>query len=69
MIIEIKDKVNERQQWRATPCPSCIYFNNCQELKCAVNPCEVMTKNAVGCRDFQPIVGVRIHDYKIKKRL
>ncbi|MEO1341285.1 MAG: hypothetical protein AAFV28_09120 [Cyanobacteria bacterium J06635_13] len=65
-IVEIKHKAEERQQWRATPCPNCIYFNNSRELRCAVNPCEVMTKNSVDCRDFQQIVGVRIYDYKIK---
>ena len=67
-IVEIKHQALQHQQWRATPCPSCIYFNNCRELKCAVNPCQVLTKNAVDYRDFQPIVGVRIHDYKIKHR-
>ncbi|MEL6496804.1 MAG: hypothetical protein AAFQ41_17045 [Cyanobacteria bacterium J06623_7] len=67
MILEIKDKVVKHQQWRATPCPNCIYFNDCRELQCAVHPVEVLTRDAVNCRDFQPIVGIRIHDYKIRK--
>ncbi|MEM8718561.1 MAG: hypothetical protein AAGE84_04535 [Cyanobacteria bacterium P01_G01_bin.39] len=65
-IIEIKNKIIKRQQWHSTPCPGCIYFMNCRELQCAVNPCQVLTKSAVDCRDFQAVVGVRVYDYKIK---
>ena len=66
-IITVKEKIIKYQQWRTTPCPNCIYFVDRSELKCAVRPCEVLTKNAVGCRDFQAIVGTRIYDYGITK--
>lgn len=65
-ILEIRSKIIKYRLWKATPCPSCIYFVDCQELKCAVNPDRVLTKNAVDCQDFQPIVGARVHDYRIK---
>ena len=68
-IIQIKDKVTKWRQWNCTPCPHCVYFTNCDELRCAVNPCQVLTKNAVNCRDFAPIVGCRIYDYKIGNKL
>ncbi len=67
-IIQIKDQVTKWRQWHSTPCPHCIYFTNCDELKCAVNPCQVLSKNAVNCRDFAPIVGCRIYDYKLSDR-
>ena len=61
-MIKIREKVTKRRQWHSTPCTHCIYFTNNHELKCAVNPCQVLTKNAVDCRDFEPIVGCRICD-------
>ena len=66
-IITVKEKIIKYQQWRTTPCMNCIYFIDRSELKCAVHPCEVLTKNAVDCRDFQAIVGTRIYDYGIRK--
>lgn len=66
-IIKIKDKIIIFQQWRSTPCPNCVYFVDCSELKCAVNPGEVLTKSAVNCRDFQAIIGTRRHDSGIIK--
>lgn len=61
-IIKIRDEIIKRRQWHSTPCPHCIYFTNHDELRCAVNPCQVLTKNAVNCRDFEPIVGYRIYN-------
>ena len=67
-IIKIRDETTKRRQWNSTPCPHCIYFTNYPELRCAVNPCQVLTKNAVNCRDFEPIVGCRIYDYGLGNR-
>ncbi len=61
--IKIRDQLTKHRQWHSTPCPRCVYFTNHHELRCAVNPCQVLTKNAVNCRDFEPIVGCRIYDY------
>ena len=63
-IIKIRDEITKSRQWHSTPCPHCLYFTNYHELRCAVNPCQVLTKNAVNCRDFSPIVGCRISDPK-----
>ncbi len=60
-IINIQDEITKRRQWNSTPCPHCAYFTNYHELRCAVNPCQVLTKNAVNCRDFEPTVGCRIY--------
>ncbi|NES87178.1 MAG: hypothetical protein F6K10_40950 [Moorea sp. SIO2B7] len=68
-IIKIRDEIIKHRQWHYTPCPHCVYFTNNQELRCAVNPCQVLTKNAVNCRDFEPIVGYRIYDYGLGNHL
>ena len=67
-IIKIRNEITKRRQWHSTPCPHCLYFTNYHELRCAVNPCQVLTKNAVNCRDFEPIVGCRIYDYGLGDR-
>lgn len=66
-IIVVRNKISTYRQWQTTPCPNCVYFLDCNELKCAVHPSTVLTKNAVECRDFQKIVGTRIYNYKITK--
>ncbi len=66
-IIKIKKKIIKFQQWHSTPCANCVFFLNCNELKCAVNPGEVLTKNAVNCRDFQAIIGTRTHNFGMIK--
>ncbi|NEQ98281.1 MAG: hypothetical protein F6K30_16435 [Cyanothece sp. SIO2G6] len=37
---------------RTTPCGRCVYYTGCEELACAVNPCDVLTKAARDCKDF-----------------
>lgn len=64
--IKIKNFLIRQRQWRSTPCPNCIYFTKHQELRCAVNPCHVLTKNAVNCRDFQLNTRHEIYDYKLR---
>ena len=66
-IVEVRDKIVKYQLWKNTPCPNCIYFVDRRELKCAVNPCQALTKNAVDCRDFEPIIGIRVHDYSLSR--
>lgn len=34
------------------PCRSCRFFNQNEYLRCAVNPCAVMTKQATNCSDY-----------------
>ncbi len=67
-MIKIREEITKRRQWHSTPCPHCSYFTNYHELRCAVNPCQVLTKNAVNCRDFEPIVDCRIYDYGVGDR-
>jgi len=34
------------------PCHNCRFFNNGMYLKCAVHPSNVLTKEAIACRDY-----------------
>lgn len=36
------------------PCLNCKYFKNDPYLKCAVNPCTVLTAEATDCSDYCP---------------
>ncbi|MEM8832080.1 MAG: hypothetical protein AAGE96_22405 [Cyanobacteria bacterium P01_G01_bin.19] len=65
--VKIKGFVIKQRQWRSTPCPNCIYFTKHQELRCAVNPCQVLTQDAVHCRDFQLNTEYQIYDYKLRE--
>lgn len=37
------------------PCTNCQYFCNNAYLKCAVNPAQVLTKQASECSDYRPV--------------
>ena len=63
-LIKIRGQIIEYHQWRSSPCPHCIYFTNCQELKCAVNPDLVLTKKAANCRDFELII-ISVEDKQV----
>ena len=65
-VIKIKNLLVKRQQSRSTPCHNCVYFSKHEELRCAVNPCQVLTKNAVNCRDFEQKTGYQVYDYKLR---
>jgi hypothetical protein len=39
---------------RQVPCLNCKYFKNDPYLKCAVNPCTVLTEEAANCSDYCP---------------
>ncbi len=39
---------------KTTPCSHCIYYTRCEELTCAVNPYDALTKAARDCQDFSP---------------
>ena len=67
-IIKMRSHIIEYRQWKSTPCPNCIYFNDCHELKCAVNPYQVLTTKAVNCRDFELIIGKEVNDIKIRSK-
>lgn len=64
--VKMKNFLIRQRQWRSTPCPNCVYFTKHQELRCAVNPCHVLTKNASNCRDFEPKVGYPVYDYQLR---
>jgi hypothetical protein len=36
------------------PCSRCIYFTGDYNLKCPVRPCDALTEQAIGCRDYEP---------------
>ena len=43
-----------RRQYHAVPCRRCIFFKNNPYLKCAINPIDAMTVNAIDCADYTP---------------
>ncbi|MDB9529313.1 hypothetical protein PN498_25195 [Oscillatoria sp. CS-180] len=44
----------QTRQIQLTPCYRCVYFSGSEELRCAVNPCEALTRSARDCQDFTP---------------
>ncbi len=40
--------------FKQVPCKNCRFFNNNYHLKCAVNPCTALTKEAINCSDYWP---------------
>lgn len=40
------------------PCKNCQYFSNNHYLKCAVNPCVVLTEEAQNCSEYSPKKGM-----------
>lgn len=51
---DLRRELIQMRQFRSTPCHRCLYFSGCEELKCAVNPYEVLTQAAQNCKDFTP---------------
>jgi hypothetical protein len=41
------------------PCSRCLYFTGDYNLKCSVRPCDALTEQAIGCRDFEIVTGKR----------
>ncbi len=41
------------------PCARCLYFTGDYNLKCSVRPCDALTEQAIGCRDFEIVTGKR----------
>ena len=37
------------------PCSRCAYFTGDYNLKCTVRPCDALTEQAIGCRDFEVV--------------
>jgi len=37
------------------PCSRCMYFTGDYNLKCTVRPCDALTEQAIGCRDFEVV--------------
>lgn len=64
-VRQICDRIIAKQVWLSSPCPRCIYFNNCQELPCAVNPYFALTKKALDCRDFEPTPNDNIYNQSV----
>ncbi|PSB24508.1 hypothetical protein [Stenomitos frigidus] len=42
------------QKPHAVPCRHCIFFKNNPYLKCAINPIDALTVNAIDCADYRP---------------
>lgn len=42
--------------YHAVPCRSCIFFKNNPYLKCAINPIDALTAEAIHCTDYAPQV-------------
>jgi hypothetical protein len=64
-IREISDRIIKKKHWLSSPCLHCIYFNNYQELPCAVNPYLALTKKALDCRDFKPSPNEKIYNQSV----
>ncbi|MCX5965414.1 MAG: hypothetical protein NT070_20485 [Cyanobacteria bacterium] len=41
------------------PCSRCLYFTGDYNLKCSVRPCDALTEQAIGCRDFEIVTRKR----------
>ena len=41
------------------PCSRCMYFTGDYNLKCSVRPCDALTEQAIGCRDFEIVTRKR----------
>ena len=41
------------------PCSRCVYFTGDYNLKCTVRPCDALTEQAIGCRDFEVVTRKR----------
>lgn len=46
---QIKNDISQK-----VPCRKCCYFHNNHYLKCAVNPKDVLTEEAINCCEFSP---------------
>lgn len=49
-VIRPPIKASEPQKF---PCRNCQFFNSNYHLKCAVRPTDVLTDNAIDCRDYE----------------
>ncbi len=43
------------------PCSRCTYFTGDYNLKCSVRPCDALTEESIGCRDFKIVTRKRPH--------
>jgi hypothetical protein len=46
------------------PCSQCVFFTGDYKLKCAVHPCTALTKDAIGCPDYQKAKNSSAHGSK-----
>ena len=44
----------KHRQFRAVPCRRCAFFKDSPYLKCAINPVNALTVNAIDCTDYTP---------------
>jgi hypothetical protein len=45
----------QRRFYSSLPCMHCCYFSDCEVLRCAVNPRQVLTVEANDCSEFIPL--------------
>jgi hypothetical protein len=51
-----KTGIKHLYQLHRVPCTKCQYFTNSCYLKCTVSPHLACTEQAIGCRDFAPVI-------------
>ncbi|GEM_PF-6145221 len=52
-FIAVRYWIVKKQHIDLIPCYGCIYYTGYEELKCTVNPCMALTKDASSCLDFE----------------
>ena len=52
-FIALRYWIVRKQHIDLIPCYRCIYYTGYEELKCTVNPCIALTKDASSCLDFE----------------
>ncbi|MBD6620569.1 hypothetical protein FNW02_33565 [Komarekiella sp. 'clone 1'] len=50
---EKKNRVSNVVELKQYPCRNCKFFDDNNYLKCAVNPSDVLTKQAINCSEYQ----------------
>ncbi|AUT01681.1 hypothetical protein CLI64_15530 [Nostoc sp. CENA543] len=53
--IKLYHQAQKLKSLDSSPCKKCRFFADNSYLKCAVNPCTVLTASAINCHDYQPL--------------
>ncbi|MEQ9232833.1 hypothetical protein [Coleofasciculus sp. E2-BRE-01] len=52
VLKSFRNRLTPIKRLHQVPCLNCKYFKNDPYLKCAVNPCTVLTEEAANCSDY-----------------